>query len=252
MGDNSIDHKKSIALALLATGFWAVGNCVQKKGHNDVNDVNTQKQAIWKSKTWITGFIIYFIGSLIGGKALACGAVAVVGTLETTTLIWNAALAAKFLGETVSTQDIQAMALIFFGCCFVALCGPKPVQDLNVDSQQMDLFQQIGEFQAKWFDQYFIGVACFLITLAIISGTILNYYLHLDVNQRSMATQKIVVKGHTPVLISYVYFTTFCWCFLIIFQKSTFTFFEYLDFGVSKNYFGLEIFKIANKKKFMI
>ena len=95
----------AIAVSLASAGSIssAIGYVVQKKGHNEVQELNKdkpddQKTSYVKNCKWITGFAVYVLGSIFNAAALKFGAQSVVAPLGALTLVANTILAAKFLG----------------------------------------------------------------------------------------------------------------------------------------------------------
>ena len=125
-----------IAVVLASGGaiMHAVGYIIQKKGHMYVNEYNSQQgvaayssfgddhtpvppsdvasspSELTKAKPisfvsnlqWVSGFVLYILGSLLAAIALNFGAQSVVAPLGSLTLVCNTILASKFLGMFAS------------------------------------------------------------------------------------------------------------------------------------------------------
>ena len=119
MSDEVTNTIIAVCLASAGSISQGIGYVVQKKGHNEVNAINNTTQNESEKKTyltnclWITGFVVYVIGSLLNAAALKFGAQSVVSPLGALTLVANTILATKFLGYIQIYHFIQ----IYFNFC---------------------------------------------------------------------------------------------------------------------------------------
>merc|ERR1719499_2731233 len=96
-----------VGLTIIGSICDAAGMVVERKGHlqvidkNEINEIIEvdRKQTVWCHKIWLLGFFIYVVGSIINGVALKFAPQSVLAPLRSFTLVANAILATKILGE---------------------------------------------------------------------------------------------------------------------------------------------------------
>ena len=100
----------AVALASAGAILQAIAYVLQKYGHNNVNDFNSQislsgssedikKKSFLSNTKWLIGFAVFVTGSILAAAALIFGAQSVVAPLGSLTMVANTVLAAKFLGN---------------------------------------------------------------------------------------------------------------------------------------------------------
>eukprot|EP01083_Nonionella_stella_P155474 502254_1 len=249
----------AVVLALCASLIWSIGNVLMKKGHNDANACteDTRNASFFQHKTWLLGFFVYFIGSLVGGAALGHGSLSVVGTLESLTLVFSAIIACTFLNERILRKDLEGMVCIFLGCALVVCVGPSEPELDNTS----DTFDNITtKFKGYYCKPSFILFMFVYTVLLMMFLAVMRYYEKLPANQQSMENEKTIVVGPNVLLLTYLILASYFYSWNLILQKSFFTitmikvgdwhknvlydwFFYYGLVGTIVANFGLEFFK---------
>eukprot|EP01084_Bolivina_argentea_P219527 372309_1 len=213
MDEETLNLIIAVVLASLGAIAQAIGYVVQKKGHNQVNAGNLtivnekDKQSYTTSCLWITGFLIYVIGSLLTAAALKWGAQSVVSPLGALTLVANTILATKFLGEPFEREDIWGIILVIAGSTIAVIFGPK--------SEGPD--PTIDELIDNWTQLPFVIFFSILTGIAIIDFIGVKYYEMLNFNSKE---QTKIIYGRHYLMISYVSLAAYFGSINVLFMKS--------------------------------
>lgn len=241
MSNSNSNSKKNLPfavfLALTSSVLWAIGNVVQKKGHKDSDKSNT---GFLHNKTWKLGFVIYTIGSIIGGQALAYGSLAIVGSLESTALVWDSFLASYYLGEPITNKTIIGIIIVMIGCISSVIFGPPETAFAGLDL--------ISEYKQNFFRLEFI-IFMVIFTIIILSVIIVIKSIEINPkNKKSMKQANKVVEKPTVLLVCYILAATYFSAWNNIFQKTFFTILKEINLQLFMNlffWFGLCGFVVA-------
>jgi len=137
-----------IGFALFISAFGnflnAVGYILEKMGHlsieRDMRDDPDVDRNICTDKTWISGFIIYLIGSLMHAWALGQGPQSLFTPMQAVTLASNTILTPIFLDEPLSSADVFATFVICLSVVGSVIFGPKSEETYYVE----DLMRMYG------------------------------------------------------------------------------------------------------------
>eukprot|EP01084_Bolivina_argentea_P304339 525564_1 len=245
----------AVVLAVAASVLWAIGNVVQKRGHNDTNSKNYQSSFL-RDNTWKLGFLIYAIGSIIGGAALSFGSLAMIATLESTTLVFNAIFGSWYLSEKINKKDIDGMILILLGCVLCVCSGPEEPTDENGKPKEYTLDELTTMCIRNYYQTEFI---VYIIIYSIVTLIILGVIKTIESkpsNKDSMQKIKQIVYRPVVLLICYIFVATYFVSWNNIFSKSFLgmvgkirlsffmdSFFLYSLIGFLLSNFGLECFR---------
>jgi len=124
-----------IGMTCVGSILDAVGYVIQKKGHmavielNEIaeieDDENAEVHSFWSNKTWLTGFATCIVGSILNALALSYAAQSLLAPLRSLTLVANAILVTKFLGETFDLQKMVGITLVIIGSVCSVIFGPR-------------------------------------------------------------------------------------------------------------------------------
>jgi len=125
-----------LLLAVLSAFVSNFGLNLQKLSHIRIKKAEEEaeeegnesvvKKSYTKEPIWILGIVLVFIGSLLDFGGLAIAPQSLIAPLGSLTLVSNAILAPKMLGEQISRSEILITALIIAGCAMaVAFASHK-------------------------------------------------------------------------------------------------------------------------------
>ena len=106
----------AVGLTVVGSLGNALGYVWQKKGHlaviekNEIRDINGEETiTILTNKTWIIGFIVCLIGSILTAFAFTFDAQSVL------VLVFNAIFATQILGESFTRKNLYGIILVIIG-----------------------------------------------------------------------------------------------------------------------------------------
>eukprot|EP01083_Nonionella_stella_P280966 956008_1 len=156
---------------------------------------------------WVSGFMIYVVGSLLNAAALKFGAQSVVAPLGALTLVANTILATKFLGEPFEKNDIWGILLVILGSVLAVIFGPK--------SQGPDpTVEELQQLAAE---------PAFLIFFFIFTGIALGDFIGVKYYERKNFTDKEnkeVKHGAKFLMVSYVALASYFGSVNVLFMKA--------------------------------
>lgn len=191
---------------------------MQKKGHNavieqkEISEITDSDAtySFWSNPIWVSGFGIYVIGSLLTAAALNFGAQSVLAPLGALTLVCNAILATKFLGEPFERNKIFGIALVVLGSVLSVIFGPESSDDpITIDN-----------IKSRWTN------LIFLLFFAVWSGLTLFDFALVKVFERKNANNTDdheIVHGANFLMISYTSIAAYFGSINVLLMKSIVT-----------------------------
>ena len=116
----------------LATFLTALGIALMKKAHNDKDN----KKAVFLRPPWILGMSSKIFSSVITVFAFSLANQSTLSPISALTMVFNIALAWKFLNERLSKYDIIGMLLMGSGAVLAEIYSNKATVDLDYNDLQ--------------------------------------------------------------------------------------------------------------------
>ena len=117
-----------VILAIGGNLIDATGWTLEKRSHMKYQEEDPNRResvAYLKNWRWWLGFTIHNSGAVIFATSFGFGDEALLMPLQSITLVFNALLAYRFLGEKLSKIQILGTILIVLGCACAVAFGPK-------------------------------------------------------------------------------------------------------------------------------
>ena len=174
----------------------------QKKGHNNVNELNKDKpkeehKSILTQWIWWVGFIVYTGGGAMGAIALNFAAQSIISPLSALNLATIAVLSYFILKEPLSIKDMIAVLIIIIGIVIVVIFGPSGDDNVDITIDQL---------------RFYFRQAPYIIAVSIYTGISIFTYIGVKYaeskNFKSEENNKITY-GSNFLLFGYVWLSCF-------------------------------------------
>lgn len=208
-----------IAMACVGSTLDAIGFVAQKKGHNrtiEKNEINeiTDEEKVYRFVTdpmWVSGFLICITGSILNTVALRYAPQSTLAPLRSITLVANAILATRFLGERLGIQQCIGILLVIVGSVGSVLFGPTATSgDLTIEY-----------IKECWANSVFLIFFGSLTGVALIDYLLVRGFEHK--NKPHKDEEKPIVYGANFLMISYVFLAAYFGSLNMLFSKSLVT-----------------------------
>ena len=207
----------SVAVSLTVIGSFgnALGYVLQKKGHILHIEENERRESkdetpepLISNHTWLKGFIVCLIGSILSAIAFKFGAQSVLAPLSALVLVFNAGLAYKILKEPLRRNNIYGIFLVIVGSVIAVRFGPKSSGDIITFSY----------IESCWQNHVFL-IFFFTLTLFLFADYLLVRGYEKQ-NAKSMELTHTITEGANFMMISYISFAAYCGAVNVLFMKS--------------------------------
>eukprot|EP01084_Bolivina_argentea_P306483 529618_1 len=221
----------ALGLTILGSIGNALGYVIQKKGHllhielNEKREIQDEDpQSILSNCTWVSGFIICLIGSILTMTAFKFGAQSVLAPLSALVLVCNAILANKLLGEPFTRNSFYGIVLVIIGSVMAVIFGPKsstaPVTLLYIET--------------CWRNWIFLIFFTLFTIIAITDYALLKIFEQK--NAASIELSHTITHGRSFMMISYISLAAYCGSVNVLFMKSLMIIIGSFDVFYFRNY----------------
>ena len=164
MAEATVNTMIGVSMAIVGGIVQSFGFVAQKKGHNNVNELNKnvekeKQKSIMTQWIWWLGLGTYSIGGITNAMALNFAAQSIIAPLSAINLATNTILSYFFLKEAITKKDIIAIVIIIIGSVIVVLFGPSSDSvDVTLDELR-DNFEEVA----------------YIVTISLLTGIIIIY-----------------------------------------------------------------------------